>query len=222
MTNDVSLPRPRAVLFDWDNTLVKTWGVIRDALNTTFRAYGLPEWSMEETRAKVRHSMRDSFPAIFGDEWEAAGEVFHARYREIHTAALETAAGAEELLNTLKDRGVYMGVVSNKRGGNLRIEANHLGWTPYFGAVVGASDAAADKPDRAHVDMALAPSGGIAPAEDVWFVGDADIDMTCAGRNGMTGVLIRDGAIGPDEFPEHPPKVSFRSCEALCKFVRNM
>jgi phosphoglycolate phosphatase len=30
---------PRAILFDWDNTLVDTWPTILDALNTTFEAF---------------------------------------------------------------------------------------------------------------------------------------------------------------------------------------
>ena len=29
------LPRPRAILFDWDNTLVDSWVTIHEALNIT-------------------------------------------------------------------------------------------------------------------------------------------------------------------------------------------
>ena len=39
------------------------------------------------------------------------------------------------------------GVVSNKAGRFLRAEVTHLGWAGHFGAVVGAGDASADKPD---------------------------------------------------------------------------
>ena len=31
-------PPPRAIIFDWDNTLVDVWPAIHDALNTTFVA----------------------------------------------------------------------------------------------------------------------------------------------------------------------------------------
>tara|TARA_R100001086_G_scaffold137349_1_gene71705 strand:- start:1375 stop:1527 length:153 start_codon:yes stop_codon:yes gene_type:complete len=41
------LTLPRAVVFDWDNTLVDTWPIIHDALNHTFRAWGLREWTLE-------------------------------------------------------------------------------------------------------------------------------------------------------------------------------
>ena len=36
--NVAGLPRPRAILFDWDNTLVDNWETIRLALNTALTA----------------------------------------------------------------------------------------------------------------------------------------------------------------------------------------
>ena len=50
------------------------------------------------------------------------------------------------------------GVVSNKAGRYLRAEVAHLGWAAHFGAVVGAGDAAADKPDPAPIHLALQPA----------------------------------------------------------------
>ena len=47
---------PRAVLFDWDNTLVDNWPTIHDALNATFEAMGHPTWTLAETRERVRAS----------------------------------------------------------------------------------------------------------------------------------------------------------------------
>ena len=58
---------PRAFLFDWDNTLVDSWPIIHDALNVTLTAFGKEPWSLDETRSRVRKSMRDSFPKLFGD-----------------------------------------------------------------------------------------------------------------------------------------------------------
>ncbi len=40
---------PRAIMFDWDNTLVDSWGTIHEALNFLMRAMDKPEWSIEET-----------------------------------------------------------------------------------------------------------------------------------------------------------------------------
>lgn len=67
---------------------MSSWPVIHDALNVTLTTYGLKPWTLEETTVRVRKSMRDSFPALFGDDWEAAGEVFYERYAAIHIEKL--------------------------------------------------------------------------------------------------------------------------------------
>ena len=213
--------RPRAILFDWDNTLVDSWPIIVDALNTTFDAFDMPNWTMIEARQRVRKSLRDSFPALFGDKWRAAGEVFYERYAAIHVKSLRPLSGAESMLQPLNDAGIHLGVVSNKKGEYLRHEANHLGWERFFGALVGALDAEIDKPDPMPVDLALKPSG-IERGPGVWFAGDTDIDLECAHNAGLTPILIREHAPRPGEMESHPPARHFQDCDALCKFVINL
>ena len=67
-----SAPKPKALVFDWDNTLVDSWGTIHAALAETFEAMGHVPWTLEETRQRVRYSMRESFPKLFGDEMTEA------------------------------------------------------------------------------------------------------------------------------------------------------
>jgi phosphoglycolate phosphatase len=194
---------PRAVLFDWDNTLVDNWPTIHDALNATFAAMGHPLWTLAETRERVRASLRDSFPVLFGDRWEAARDVFYASFEARHLETLVPLPGAEALLNALRRRGVYLGVVSNKTGRYLRKEAAALGWERYLGRLVGAQDAARDKPDRAAVDLALTDTG-LAAGPAVWLVGDTAMDMRCAHAAGCTGVLV-GAAVPGDDFSTAPP-----------------
>ena len=86
--------RPRAILFDWDNTLIDSWGAIQDAQNHTLTAFGLAPWTLEETKARVHGSMRDSYPQLFGDRWLEAGEVLYRRFEERHMETLTPLAGA--------------------------------------------------------------------------------------------------------------------------------
>ena len=213
--------KPRAILFDWDNTLIDSWPTIADALNTTFEAFDLPPWTIDEVRVRVARSMRDSFPALFGDKWRDAGDVFYERYAAIHVKMLRPFSGAETMLQTLFDADIHLGVVSNKKGDFLRHEAKHLGWDRFFGAIVGALDAEIDKPDPRPVDLALKPSG-FKRGPNIWFVGDAEIDLQCAHNAGLTPILIREHAPGPGEMEAHPPARHFPDCDALCKFVINL
>lgn len=213
--------RPKAVLFDWDNTLVDNWECIRQALNAALVAFGHAPWTMKETLGRVRQSMRDSFPRLFGDRWKDARDIFYGHYAAIHAEHVRALPGAERAVRALRDRDIYVAVVSNKTGVFLRAEAAVLGWDGLFSRLVGAGDAAADKPAPDPVRLALEPLGlvpGGFPSSDVWFVGDADIDLECAHRTGCAPILIGDAA-GPG-VAEFPPAFRFADCEALSDLVQ--
>lgn len=212
------IARPCAVLFDWDNTLVDNWACIHEALNAALTRFGHEPWTHAQTRARVRKSMRDSFPALFGEHWQEARDVFYDHFRAHHLDHLAPLPGAEDLLKALAERNIYLGVVSNKTGSFLRAEAAALGWGRHFGRLIGALDAAADKPDLAPVRLALEP-GGIVPGPDVWFVGDAAIDMECAHRAGCLPILIGPAEGGDSELADYPPAHRFDGCDALCVLV---
>lgn len=206
---------PRALIFDWDNTLVETWGVIHAALNKTLEAMGHPLWTMEETRSRVRSSAREAFPVMFGERAAEAMDIFYRSYECSHLEALNPRPGAEELLQALaRSDDYFLAVLSNKKGALLREEADHLGWSGLFHKVIGANDAEFDKPASEAVALVLEGSG-LSPAEDIWLVGDTDIDMVCARRNGLNAVLLREKPPEPEEFAEAPPALHFPDCRSL-------
>ncbi len=198
------LTRPRAILFDWDDTLVDNWQSIHAAMNATLSALGRPAWPLERTLAEARRSLRNSFPEIFGSQWGEARDIFYREFAANHLQHLKPKPGAGETLAHLAGSGFYLGVVSNKTGEFLRREAEHLDWARHFRAIVGAADAARDKPDPAPLDLALAEAG-IPRGPLVWYVGDGEVDMEFAHRAGCIAVLLRDRGPGAREFQEHPP-----------------
>ncbi len=189
----MTLAKPSAVIFDWDNTLVNTWPIIHTALNATLKAKGLAEWTFDMTRSRVKKSMRDSFPEVFGENWQDAGEIYQAEYRKHHLSKLESLEGAETLLKAIKASGIFCVVVSNKKGDNLRLEIENIGWGHYFQAVVGAQDATHDKPYTEPVALAFKDS--VVPLnKSVWFIGDSEIDIECAGNCGVSAILYGEFA----------------------------
>ncbi|MBV8131448.1 MAG: HAD family hydrolase [Alphaproteobacteria bacterium] len=212
--------RPRAILFDWDNTLVDSWATINEALNFLMAAMDRPLWTIGETRERVRLSLREAFPRIFGERWEEARDIYLARFRAIHLERLTALPGRSELLERLFDEGIFLGVVSNKTGSLLRRETDHIGWTARFGSVVGAGDAPLDKPHAAPVRLALEPSG-IDPGKTVWLVGDTGIDMECARNAGCVPVLLGSG-MSEEELSVCPPRFMFSDCSTLFRFVQGL
>lgn len=210
---------PRAILFDWDNTLVDSWATIHESLNFLMRAMDKPEWSLADTKEKVRLSLREAFPMHFGERWEEARDIYLEHFRTIHLERLSSLPGREALLRGLAEDGIYLGVVSNKTGDLLRREVARLGWSGYFGNIVGAGDASADKPACEPVHLALAPSGVPAGA-DVWFVGDTAVDMECAENSGCVPVLL--GEFLAEEFARFAPRLSFADEASLFRSLRDL
>ena len=212
------LPRPAAILFDWDNTLVDTWPCIGRATNITLEAMGLEPWTPEEIRTRVAGSLRDTFPKIYGNRWEEARDIYYQAFTDVHLEMLVPLPNAEDVLRVCKALEIYLGVVSNKTGKYLRAEAEHLGWTPYFGRLVGAQDAERDKPEPDPIHLALLQNN-VKAGPEVWYVGDAPIDVICGQNAGCSTVLV--GTKTAENSDEAHPDATIPDCAALCELVRS-
>jgi phosphoglycolate phosphatase len=211
-----ALPRPQGILFDWDNTLVDNWGAIHAALNRTLVAMGHEPWTLQDTRRNVARSLRDSFPALFGERWTEARDIFYKSFEAVHLEELKPMPGAGDMLAALAGRGLYLGVVSNKTGHYLRSEADRLGWTRHFGRLVGATDASADKPAVEPVDLALGDSG-LAKGPAIWFVGDGAIDLQCAANARLTPIFFGKKNDVPSDAPR--PAWVCPDCDSVLSLV---
>jgi phosphoglycolate phosphatase len=210
--------RPSVLLYDWDNTLVDGWAGITAALNAAFTEFGHPLWSIEDTRNRVRVSLRESFPVMFGDRWEHARDVFYAALTRQHLDHVRAMPGVPDILQA--GAAWPQGVVSNKAGAFLRREVAHLGWGGFFGAVIGAGDASVDKPDPAPLHLALSRLGRTADPS-VWYMGDTALDMQAAKAAGVTAVLI--GSASHDGGVEHAaPHLHFQSANHLQARLRDL
>lgn len=209
---------PSVLLYDWDNTLVDAWAGVTAALNATFDAFNVPCWTIEETRRRVRISLRESFPLMFGDAWEQARDIFYRALEHEHLQHVTPMPGVAEALAA--GSGRQQGVVSNKTGNFLRAEVAHLGWSGYFGAVIGAGDACSDKPHPAPILLALEHLG-VRAGTHVWYLGDTALDMQTARAAGVTAILVGDAL--HDGGVEHAaPDIHFRSARELATRLRGL
>jgi phosphoglycolate phosphatase len=183
------LKKPKAVIFDWDNTLVDTWPLIQYAIDETLQEMGREPWGLEKVRDSVHKSMRESFPEIFGESWEKAGEVYKNTYRSIHLNKLRFLPSALELMKTIHEHGILQFIVSNKIGVTLRKETKQLGIDDLCFAVVGAHDANHDKPSKDPVELALLGSDIVLGSDEIWFIGDTIADVECAYNSNCTPIV---------------------------------
>jgi len=208
---------PRAVLFDWDNTLIDSWRVTYEALNTALEGVGKRALTLEEFSKNPHLSIRDAAPTLFGDAAADEGELlFYEAVQRLHLEQMITLEGVEPLLKELRKRNIYVGVVSNKDGNILRKEIEHLGWGPHFHRVVGSRDAEADKPSHHPVVAALHESM-IDPGHDVWFVGDSVVDVQCARASGCIPIVVGEGPAARE-----PNVVHVKDCLGLAYLIQHL
>lgn len=214
------LPKPKAIIFDWDNTLVDTWPLIHLALTETMQAMGHEPWSLEVTKKQVHLSMREAFPILFGERWQEAAMIYQRNYRQPRTLEkLTSLPFVEELLTTLKKQpSLLVSIVSNKMGDFLRKEVQHLQWNEYFYKVIGAQDAKEDKPSIAPLLLALEGSN-IQLNKEVWFVGDSLTDMECAHNAGCTPIFYGEDDPTHSRYAHCPPLVHYKNHLPLIEMV---
>ena len=180
-------------MLDWDNTLADSWKIIHKCLNVAFREMGREEWTLEEVihgREGIHHSLRESFPRIFGADWEKAKNLYFGAFLDCHLQEISLLPGSLESIKAMAGLDAFIAIVSNKTGIHLRNELEHLGITKYFNAIIGAADAAKDKPFAEPLLLALKHANIEQKDFDkVWMVGDSVTDIEAAFNTGVVPVL---------------------------------
>lgn len=211
---------PKAVLFDWDGTLVDTIPGLRTAHNHVRTVLGLPEWTEDQFWKNLKHSARELYPAIYGKESERALEILYDFVEKNHLGYLRELPHAREVLSFFSSQGIPCGLISNKRDKYLRREVSHLGWDDSFFAVMGAGVAAKDKPAPDPIHHMLGcmdspPDGG-----DTWFVGDTETDLAAGSAAGCATVFITHGKDKNFLIQRFNPIIAVRDCGALLEELR--
>lgn len=210
--------RPKAILFDWDNTLVDTWPLIHGGMKFVFDNRGLIPWTLQETKERCHESAREAFPKLFPNDWQAAMDDFYQYVRAQHVSEVVCLPFARELIENLADANISLGVVSNKTKDLLVKEIEHLDFTKYFGVIVGSGDAVRDKPDAAPLLLAL-DRLGVCPSEDVWMVGDTPADWSAAKAAEIKAIGV---CFSDKPAAEGAPEKMFYELRSLLTFFENI
>jgi phosphoglycolate phosphatase len=210
---------PVVILFDWDGVLVDTKDLIKEAYLRTFEAVGQEPLPIDTLHQLPGTSLRDYFPHIFGAHAKKAEAAFYHYIHENHLSCLKKTEGAKELLEFLHSLDIPMAVISNKRGDILRKEIKHLGFEPFFFAVVGSKDCAEDKPSTVPVRYILEQKNIKLPNDKVWLIGDWIADLECAHKAGIVPVLLNNPKLKRDKKNLFPPKIYLNSCLDLKNFL---
>ncbi len=180
----------RAVLFDWDGTLVDTLPFMYAATQLVMAEYGMPiTW--------------DDYRRHFTPDWrllyrrfrlpdvdiESVGDRWWALYRGHDEAVL--LPGAADALRRLAGAGLSLGIVTAGRRDSVEPQLERHGLGTLLPARVYGDDPFEPKPGPAGLHHALATLGLSGNAAEAAYVGDAPDDMRMAVAAGARGIGIR-------------------------------
>lgn len=216
----MTLPKPKAVFFDWDGTLVDSFAFLHAAHNYTRKQFDLMPFSLEDFGGYFGQPREKLYAEIYGVEnIETAKTHFEHYVYSNHKEGLKPLNGALEVLEVLRDLAVPCGVVTNKKRDLVEAEIKNYSWDHFFISVVGAGDAEEDKPSSAPLLLAIEKSGLDFDFDDIWFVGDTDNDLGCANSAQVKTILIHDGPKSADLLEKYKVHLHQKNCSEFARFL---
>lgn len=210
----------KAVIWDMDGTILDTLGDLHDSVNYTLGTVGYPPRTFEQTRCSVGNGLRTLVALSVPDgENDPRFEELFATMKEYYMAHSQIKTrpydGIKEVLDTLKDKGIKMAVVSNKLDKAVKVLARDL--YPQMDYALGEIEGVARKPAPDMVEMALTELG-VDKSEAV-YIGDSEVDVLTAKNSGLDCISVLWGFRKKEELLPHGASVFAETPSELVSLV---
>jgi len=171
------VPRPLALLFDLDGTLVDSIDLILTSFRHTFRTHLGEAPPDERWMAGVGTPLVSQIRSLVSDEALVApmSQTYRAFQLEHHDRLLKEFEGVRETVTELKARGHPIGLVTSKMEDLARRALRRTSLDNLIDAIVAFESSPRHKPDPLPVLVALETLG--VASQDALFVGDTPHDI---------------------------------------------
>lgn len=189
-------------LFDMDGTLLDTLADLADAINHILKQYGYAPCTVEQARQRLGNGARKLIAAMLPQGEETPGfEALLQAYKDYYQAhaCIKTVPypGIQEMLETLRQRGCRIAIVSNKpHGAACELAEKFFPGLPVF----GESPETPRKPAPDLVFRALEALG--MDGADAVYVGDSEVDVATARNAGLPLIAVSWGFRGRQALAE--------------------
>lgn len=213
----------KAVLFDLDGTLIDSAPDLGAAADKMRVDRGLPSLPLEKYRPMAGAGARGMLGIAFGitpehPDFAEMREEFFRNYESCMTQRTYVFEGVKQLIESLVQRDVAWGVVTNK---SMRFTGPLTKGMPLFStarAVVGGDSTPHPKPHPAPL-LEAARLVGVRPIECV-YVGDDVRDVQAGKAAGMATVAATYGYLGATDVKEWGADVHIETPLALLQLLR--
>ncbi|MDL2325290.1 HAD-IA family hydrolase [Ruminococcaceae bacterium OttesenSCG-928-A16] len=210
------------VLFDLDGTLLDTLQDLAAAGNHTLSALGLPPHPVNAYRKMVGNGIPKLIERMLpkncrGEATQKIANNLFARYYAQHMDDFtHPYYGISGLLQTLKQRGILLGVVTNKAH-PFATQVVQQHFAGIFNAVIGLQEGFEAKPHPGLVQHIMGQLGAV-PATTL-YCGDSDVDMYTARNAGLTSCGVLWGFRDEEELTAAGANFLASDVEALAQII---
>jgi N-acetyl-D-muramate 6-phosphate phosphatase len=195
MKSSVTLPAPRAILFDLDGTLADTAPDLAAAVNLLRTRRGLEPTPYDRLRPVASAGARGLIGASFGlkpgDEgYEELRTGFLQNYEDAIAERSSLFEGIKTLLDHLRASGLHWGIVTNKAARFTELLVPRIGLQD-AACVISGDTTPHSKPHPAPL-LEAARRLGLSP-HHCWYVGDDERDIQAGRAAGMATIAAAWG-----------------------------
>ena len=188
----------RGILFDLDGTLLNTLADIGFYINRTLSRYGYPPFPMDKVNTVVGWGLKMALYKILPEDVREDDAYLSKMTKELiadynSNPVIKTAPypGIIKLLDALKERGIVLGIFSNKSHPvTLQVVDKTMGLSR-FAAVLGSDAGFPRKPDPAGANEVIRRMG--LPKKDILYIGDTLLDHQTAVGAGLDDITVAWG-----------------------------
>ena len=192
----------KLAVFDLDGTIIDAYKSIQKTLNYSLEQMGYSPVTLEKVKKSVGRGEVDLASKLVKEQDMAELIAF---YRQNHIKFIDgnvkLLEGSEELLDSLKDRGLHIALATNRAAFAVSPLLEKLNIKGYFDIIYTRDDVVNPKPDPAILLKTIAYFNTEKP--QTFFVGDMDVDYLAGSNAGVDTYIVLTGSSSKEDFDQY-------------------
>ncbi|GAB6069815.1 HAD-IA family hydrolase [Thiomicrorhabdus hydrogeniphila] len=212
----------KAIIFDWDGTLMNSEARIVDAIQTAAKECGLPVLPYDESKQIIGLSLENAilglYPNLDQSQVVRMSEAYTQCFLEESNVEMVPFDGAEALLLNLKQQGLKLAIATGKSRKGLNAVLAETGFGLYFDMTRTPIESAS-KPDPLMLTQILQEFN--LTVDDAVMIGDTSFDMEMAQNINMDRVALSHGVHQTEVLNTYNPVATLDSLNELNMWLMN-